>query len=297
MQKTTFRFEVIIHDDASTDNTASVIKEYGEKYPNIIIPILQKENQFSKGIRPSQTYVWPKAQGKYIALCEGDDYWIDPYKLQKQVDFLEKYLDYSFVYTPARVIDQKTGEIKKIRNKNNINSVNNIDLDWVLKNGAAWFPTASVLFKKIVVEGVVKDWFNRHSTGDYPLAILAVLKGKIGYLATISCVYRIQGNSVSNKKFSSKNECIKDVDQKYNKNISFIEFISKEINLSQIIFKELHAKENYIKISKYLDCMAVKDAVFLLFNIRLSVNYFFRGWLKLFYVLIVRRGKPFKIKS
>ena len=87
MQKTDFPFEILIHDDASTDGTADIIREYEAKYPDIIKPIYQTENQYSKGIKVSQVYQFPRAKGKYIALCEGDDYWTDPYKLQKQVDF------------------------------------------------------------------------------------------------------------------------------------------------------------------------------------------------------------------
>ena len=87
MQKTTFPIEIIIHDDASTDGTAKIVKEYADKYPDLIVPILQTENQYSQGIKPSQNFVFPRARGKYIAFCEGDDYWTDPYKLQKQVDF------------------------------------------------------------------------------------------------------------------------------------------------------------------------------------------------------------------
>ena len=91
MQKTNFSFEILIHDDASTDGTADIIREYEKNYPEIFFPIYQKENQYSKknikGI--NTTFNFPRAKGKYIALCEGDDYWTDPCKLQKQVDFLE----------------------------------------------------------------------------------------------------------------------------------------------------------------------------------------------------------------
>lgn len=94
MQKCSFDFEVLIHDDASTDGTQDIIREYEVKYPDIIKPIYQKENQYSKGIDPGLKYNVPRTKGKYIAFCEGDDYWTDPNKLQKQVDFLENHPDY-----------------------------------------------------------------------------------------------------------------------------------------------------------------------------------------------------------
>ncbi len=90
MQETTFPFEILIRDDCSTDNTAEIIQKYVKKYPAIIKPIFEKENQFSKGIRP-MPILYKKAVGRYVALCEGDDYWTDPLKLQKQINLLTKY--------------------------------------------------------------------------------------------------------------------------------------------------------------------------------------------------------------
>ncbi len=107
MQKTDFKFEVLIHDDASTDNTAKIIREYQEKYPDIIKPIYQTENQYWKNIGISRTYQYPRAKGKYIALCEGDDYWTDPYKLQKQVDFLEEHPDFSMCFHNGKMVWEK----------------------------------------------------------------------------------------------------------------------------------------------------------------------------------------------
>ena len=89
MQETNFKYEVIISDDASTDTTAEIIREYEEKYPEIIKPIYLQENQYSKGVNITFRYLYPNAKGRYIALCEGDDFWTDPLKLQKQVDTLE----------------------------------------------------------------------------------------------------------------------------------------------------------------------------------------------------------------
>ena len=97
MQKTNFKFVAIVHDDASTDGTATIIKEYAEKYPDIIKPIFETENQYSKkdGSLTSIINEAVYATGaKYVAMCEGDDYWIDPYKLQKQVDFMEENKQY-----------------------------------------------------------------------------------------------------------------------------------------------------------------------------------------------------------
>ena len=91
MQQTNFPFEAIVHDDASTDGSAEIIKEYAAKYPEIIKPILQTENQYSKKDGSIRRVMDAHTRGKYVAYCEGDDYWTDPLKLQKQVDFLEAH--------------------------------------------------------------------------------------------------------------------------------------------------------------------------------------------------------------
>ena len=117
MQKTNFEYEILISDDASTDNTTQIIKEYEKKYPEIIKVIYQKENQYSKGIAPSM-FLYEIAQGKYLSFCEGDDYWTDENKLQKQVDFLEENKEYYAVYHNVRVVD-KNGN--KIKNKKYLN--------------------------------------------------------------------------------------------------------------------------------------------------------------------------------
>lgn len=88
-QKTNFKYEIIINDDASTDNTTNIIKEYEEKYPEIIKPIYQIENKYSKGEAIVEEYMLPKATGKYIAFCECDDWWLSDDKLQKQYDYME----------------------------------------------------------------------------------------------------------------------------------------------------------------------------------------------------------------
>ncbi len=110
MQKTNFRFEVIIHDDASTDGTAAIIREYEEKYPDIIKPIYQTENQYSKKIPINKTYIYPRCKGKYLAYCEGDDYWTDPLKLQKQADALENNENCTICHHQVDII-RENGEL------------------------------------------------------------------------------------------------------------------------------------------------------------------------------------------
>ena len=113
MQKTNFAFELLIHDDASTDGTADIIREYEAKYPDIIKPIYQTENQYSKGVKVSLTYLYPRAKGKYIAMCEGDDYWTDPLKLQKQVDFMEANEDIPCCFHRVDILRQNENKFEK----------------------------------------------------------------------------------------------------------------------------------------------------------------------------------------
>lgn len=96
MQKTSFPVEILIHDDASTDGTADIIRDYAARFPDIVFPLFEEENQYSKPVHKHiDFYNYERARGKYVAYCEGDDYWTDPLKLQRQVDFLETHSDYS----------------------------------------------------------------------------------------------------------------------------------------------------------------------------------------------------------
>ncbi len=139
MQETDFPFEILVRDDCSTDKTALIVKEYAEKYPALIKPMYEKENTYSKGVRPMAT-VMKKAIGQYIALCEGDDYWMDPKKLQVQKDFLENNKEYSLCYTAATVISDN-GDIL-IENKTFGDSS-----EEELIAGLGYATTASVMFR------------------------------------------------------------------------------------------------------------------------------------------------------
>ena len=192
MQKTSFPFEILIHDDASTDRTADIIREYEKKFPKLIKPIYQKENQYSKGFT-SVTATWnvPRAQGKYIALCEGDDYWIDENKLQMQVDFLEKNPEYGMCFHDAVVVNELENEVDSF-------SYHVIEKDYsateLFENWVV--PTASMLFKKEILCYKLADREN-FIAGDIVLVEQACVYGKVHGFKKKMSVYRIQENGLT----------------------------------------------------------------------------------------------------
>ena len=149
MQKTSFPFEVLIHDDASTDGTQDIVREYAVRYPDIIKPIYQKENQFSKGVKIYLTYVYPRVKGKYIAICEGDDYWTDPYKLQKQVDFLESHPDYVMCSSRFDKYWQESGVLEEDPDKD----FEGADYDLQNLIGGKWLTqTLTVMYRRSALD-------------------------------------------------------------------------------------------------------------------------------------------------
>lgn len=197
MQKTNFPIEVLIHDDASTDGTADIIREYEQKYPEIIKPIYQTENQYSKGLMISRTYNYPRVQGKYMALCEGDDYWIDEYKLQKQVDFLEANEDFSICFHHVNLFDETKGIFIDNYTVPEVPDVTDIN---TLIEKYNYINTLSVMYRvnKKVFEDIIK--LPNFGIGDYPLHMLHAEYGKIKKLSEIMGVYRLhEGGSFSTK--------------------------------------------------------------------------------------------------
>lgn len=189
MQKTNFPFEVIIHDDASTDETTKIISEYAEKYPDIIKPILQKENQWSRGINIWKNHMWPRINGEYVAMCEGDDYWTDPNKLQKQVDFLDAHPDYSICFHPVRI----TWDDKHIPDRVRYHSGKKTsELSDLLKGN--FISTCSVMYRWR--PECAKLFPDRILPGDWYLHLLHAQVGKIGYLPNVMSVYRRNAGGV-----------------------------------------------------------------------------------------------------
>jgi glycosyltransferase involved in cell wall biosynthesis len=196
MQKTSFAFEIIIHDDASTDGTAAIIREYADKHPDMIFPIYQLANQQSKGVHIGQGFVFPKCRGKYIAICEGDDYWTDPCKLQKQVDFLEANPEYGVCHTNARVFEQRTKTYLAEVLGRPIESFE----DLLLNDGIA---TLTAVFRAAFLEGYsseVLPYSNGWKMGDLPLWLYITTKSKLKLLQGITATYRRLEESASHSK-------------------------------------------------------------------------------------------------
>lgn len=185
-QKTDFIYEVWIHDDASTDNTAKIVKEYAEKYPQIIKPICQTENLFSQGINILEDILCPLFNGKYIAFCEGDDYWCDENKLQRQVQFMEEHIEYSACVHNTKSINCRNNEIAYF---NDSETDMDLNFDKVVMGGGVQFHTSSLLCKKEYI--CVPKEIAFGNVGDYPLAVYLMFKGKIRYLHQVMSVYRL----------------------------------------------------------------------------------------------------------
>lgn len=200
-QKTDFKFEVLVHDDASTDNTADIIREYEAKYPDIIKPIYQTENQYSKGIRPAKVYQYPRAKGKYIALCEGDDYWTDELKLQKQVEALSSHPEIDICTHSTKVIWADTGKLCRYISPANENTV--ISTEKVIYGEGDFVATNSILAKREMFTQPLR--FRQAFTYDYTLQIQGSLNGGMLFLDDCMSVYRFMSvGSWSSKMAKSK---------------------------------------------------------------------------------------------
>jgi glycosyltransferase involved in cell wall biosynthesis len=185
MQKTNFPIEIVLGEDFSTDNTRMIVQRYVDRYPEIIKPLFHKKNI---GMMANCIQTIRACKGKYIAMCEGDDYWTDPLKLQKQVDFLEANPDFSMCAHNSDILEY--GELKKIPPINGeVFSIEDIiSLDWGIM-------TATIMFRRDALE--IPDWFSTIKNDDYGIQLLVSLKGKVKVLPEAMSVYRKHVGGIS----------------------------------------------------------------------------------------------------
>jgi len=226
-QITTFSFEILIHDDASTDTSPQIIQKYQQKYPNLIKPIFQNENQYSQGkkITPILAKV---AKGEYIAICEGDDYWIDPKKIQKQIDALMKNPDCDLAFHPCHTFLDSDPKINTVHN-NYYTSIKVIDVEDVILGGGGFCPSAALLIKKSIFDQL-PDWFNSTHAGDYYLQVFGALNGGALFLPDIMSAYR-------HSRPDSLTTTIRTYDSK-----KILSLLSKELNGLDHLINDLPSK-------------------------------------------------------
>lgn len=201
-QKTNFNFEVLVHDDASTDETTNIIREYEKKYPHIIKPIYQKENQYSKGGNLSYRYLYPRAKGKYVALCEGDDYWTHSLKLQMQYDFLENHPEVSLISHRAKRITRE-GQILATKAKKDIFE-KKLDMQTVVDH-LSEITTASMFYRKSHYTSRI-DFLKTIRGYDYVLKILLLSDGYAYIFDKEMSVYRVNAENSWTQRIASNSQ-------------------------------------------------------------------------------------------
>lgn len=193
MQETNFVFELVIGEDYGPDKTREICLSYQQKYPDIIKLNFQDKNV---GPQPNFINTYKCCKGKYIALCEGDDYWTDKHKLQKQVDFLEANPDYTMCAHASDILTDGVFELMTL-NKDTLTINDILTENWGIM-------TASVMFRKNAFN--IPDWFVKVKNGDFALQLLMSDKGKIGYLSDNMSVYRRHIGGISSRSLTPFNQ-------------------------------------------------------------------------------------------
>jgi glycosyltransferase involved in cell wall biosynthesis len=201
-QDTKFRFEIVIHDDASTDNTQEILKIYQSKYPNIIKLLIQKENQFSKGNFRPLPYTASYASGNYIAICEGDDKWICSQKLTKQVSVLTNNPNIKLCFHPTLYFksnEELLGVAKSYSSETKIYNAKSF-----IMSGGGFCPTASLMITKCIFDDL-PEWFFNVIAGDYYFQCFASIPEGGIFIPDVMSAYRWESSSSVTKEIKQLN--------------------------------------------------------------------------------------------
>lgn len=188
-QQVDFPFEVVVADDCSTDDTPEIIAGYQQQYPDVVRVL---PNTVNLGVTRNVERGILGARGRYIALIEGDDYWVDARKLQRQVDFMEAHPDYSMCFHNALVVYEdnpdRESHLMNTSEKEEY-TLHDITTGWFI-------PTASLVFRRQSLPAL-PAWFHESEVGDLPLVALLAVQGRVGYLLPQMSVYRIHAKGVT----------------------------------------------------------------------------------------------------
>lgn len=187
-QETTFPYQIIVGEDCSSDNTRNILMDLQKKYPDKIVLKLRSQNLGRKNFMD----LFNSCQGEYIAMMDGDDYWIDENKLQRQVDFLENNPGYSMCFTAYKKYydtpEEKHFEVVQSPETKKTYTAEDI----IQKNPMA---TSSVVLRNHLI-GELPDWFEKIPIGDWPLWVMYAERGPVGYIDTVTAVYRLHNSSI-----------------------------------------------------------------------------------------------------
>ncbi|MFC6039446.1 glycosyltransferase [Paenisporosarcina macmurdoensis] len=184
MQITDFNYEILIGEDCSTDTTRKIVEEYVIQYPDKIRLITSEQNV---GWKKNSLKLHENSLGKYIAICEGDDYWTDPFKLQKQVDYMERHKECSLCFHAAEIVqapNKPTGSLIKPYKSNKIAPIEDL-----IFGGGGFCPTPSLLFPRKLMDNLPDFYLNAH-IGDYPMQLYLASKGYVYFMNENMAVYR-----------------------------------------------------------------------------------------------------------
>ncbi len=276
-QKTNFKYEIVIQDDASTDNTVKIIENYKEKYNNTIRTIYHKKNIYSKvGASGVLLEALKYCRGKYIAICEGDDYWCDESKIQLQVEYMMENPNCTFCFHNAKKLDEATNKFSKFnymntkyKKKNHIYNAGELELYDCI-------PTASYMLKGDLIDNI-PDWYSKCIVGDKPLQLIITSFGYAYEINKCMSVYRINtGNSAmdniqkNNEDFEKADKYWKDIEWIIGKFNVFSDYkfdnymllsnlyIEKNILLYHKKYKEILKDKKYRKILNIKDVLKIE---------------------------------------
>ena len=260
MQKVNFTYEIIIHDDASTDNTVLIIKDYERKYPKLFRPIYQIENQASKERGRVTKIVFGAAKGKYIALCEGDDYWTDPLKLQKQVDFLEKNEEFSGCFHDTYIKRGNSFSLWRKYSKEVFDITDTISTRALLH-------TSSFLF--VSKHQYLSDSAPKSISGDMVLFAQIANRGKLKRIPEVMSVYRKHAGGITQTKTVISNF--------HKDRIILMNFLNKELKYKYTNEVEkvisYHKKQIKSKNKNYIFIQTLKQKI----RLRTRIKAFIKG--------------------